>query len=209
MAEKRQSSKNVVPHDDAPPFADPLTSPSLNGETAETISPFNVARLRRTPDCESLEVTTHLVTIPVRKPSTEWWIRVHDNPEYHLDTYVLELKEEDRDLYPIARDIWPVLRNEPTVSPRLLLTAVNHRHNVFFWPLRLPDPRGKTNHWNNSAQVASKLAEKGWIRLRADMNLGAYQIDSPPANIIPADPVSLPGSNREIFGAKELCLTAQ
>jgi hypothetical protein len=45
---------------------------------------------------------------------------------------------------------------------------------VFLWPVTIPPPDGKTNEWWRSAREAAELAIARWIRVKADMHLGAY-----------------------------------
>lgn len=63
---------------------------------------------------------------------------------------------------------------ESTYSLRLLALAVNRQGVVFLWPIKLPDPNGKTNSWNLSAFEACGKAQTDWIRVSANMSLGAY-----------------------------------
>jgi len=44
------------------------------------------------------------------------------------------------------------------------------------WPVRLPSPDGRQLAWHHSAQVAAEMAMKRWIRVKANMSLGAYDI---------------------------------
>ena len=57
-----------------------------------------------------------------------------------------------------------------------LFLAVNRQGVVFFWPCKLPDPSGRVNAWHESALEAAHLARDGWVRVTADMSLGAYRI---------------------------------
>ena len=45
------------------------------------------------------------------------------------------------------------------------------------WPVRLPDENGRLDDWNRSAHEAAQLAIEKWVRMSADMALGAYRID--------------------------------
>jgi hypothetical protein len=49
---------------------------------------------------------------------------------------------------------------------------------VFLWPVRLPGPDGKLNEWWRSAAEAAELAMTRWVRVKANMDLGAYEIFS-------------------------------
>jgi hypothetical protein len=138
--------------------------------------PFDPAALRLTGDSTaSLGVKKALLTLPVRKPDKSWFVRVHPDAEYHLQTAVIELKE-DRETYLVAPALWPELAAESTFSPRALYTAVNRQGVVFLWPIRLPGPDGKVDNWNLSALEAANLARTGWVRVSANMPLGAYDV---------------------------------
>jgi hypothetical protein len=47
---------------------------------------------------------------------------------------------------------------------------------VFLWPVRLPQPDGRSNPWWDSAHEAAAMAQNRWVRVVADRDLGAYQI---------------------------------
>ena len=72
----------------------------------------------------------------------------------------------------------------PEIAPQLvgetvmktLFTAINRQGVVFLWPVTIPPPDGKTNEWWRSSREAAELAIPRWIRVKADMSLGAYQM---------------------------------
>jgi hypothetical protein len=136
--------------------------------------PFDPSRLRLSQDFENkVGVKRALITVPVRKPDRQWFVRVHPDPAWQLDTAVLELKDE-REVYLVEPSLWPELPGE--VVPKMLLTAVNRQGVVFLWPVRLQGADGKWDEWNRSAMEAAKLAQKGWVRIAANMSLGAYDV---------------------------------
>ena len=45
---------------------------------------------------------------------------------------------------------------------------------TFLWPVKLPTPDGKQNEWHRSAAEAAERAMTCWLRIKADMALGAY-----------------------------------
>jgi len=107
-------------------------------------------------------VKKELINVPVRKPDKQWFIRVHKNPEFHLQTAVLELKD-DRETYIVAKSLWDELHSE--ITPKILLYCINKLGNVFIWPIRLPDSEGKIDEWNRTALEASSLAQNEWCRV--------------------------------------------
>jgi hypothetical protein len=148
---------------------------SANG-TPPAPDPFDPASLRLSQDAvSSLGVKKMLLSLPVRKPDKSWFVRVHPDPAYHLQTAVIELKEE-RETYLVAQALWPMLAGESTFSPRVLFTAINRQGVVFLWPVRLPGADGKVDEWSRTDLQAADMATKGWIRRAANMSLGAYEV---------------------------------
>ena len=138
--------------------------------------PFDPARLRLSQDfAAGLGVKKALLTVPVRKPSKEWWVQTHPDESYRIQTAVLELKE-DREIYLADPTLWPELATESTFSPRALFTAMTRQGVVFLWPIRLPSPDGKIDEWSRSALEAATMAAGRWIRVAANMPLGAYEV---------------------------------
>ena len=148
--------------------------PNQDSDSPSVIDPFDPARLRLSQDFENkIGVKKAILTVPVRKPDRQWFIRVHPAADWRLDTAVLELKE-DRETYLVEPSLWPELPGE--VVPKVLFTAINRQGVVFLWPVRLQGSDGKWDEWNRSAMEAALLAMKGWIRVAANMSLGAYEV---------------------------------
>jgi hypothetical protein len=138
--------------------------------------PFNPANLRLSQDFHAdLGVKRKLLTVPVRKPDKAWFVRVRPGDEHRLETCVVELKEEG-ETYLMAPALWPELAREATFSPRALFTAVNRQGVPFLWPVRLPGSDGKIDSWSQSALEAARLAEGHWVRVQANLSLGAYDV---------------------------------
>src|SRR5262249_41748413 len=70
---------------------------------------------------------------------------------------------------------------------KTVFTAVNRQGVVFLWPIRLPAPDDRKTEWSRSAREAAELAMNQWLRLKANMSLGAYEITV--AETAMADPV--------------------
>jgi hypothetical protein len=169
---------SVDPEDETFDFDPSQLSSSTTVEPQGDLGPdpFDPEALRLPQDfATSLGVKTALITVPVRKPSKEWFIRVHPDPAYRLETICLELKEKG-ETYLVAPALWPLLAGETTLQPRLLLTAMNRQGDCFLWPLRMPATEGRLDDWTKSALEASELAMKHWVRLQANMSLQAYSV---------------------------------
>ena len=98
---------------------------------------------------------------------------MHPDPHYRMDLPMITLKE-DREDYLVNSEIWPALAAE--VTPVTLFTCVNRQGVVFLWPVKLPTPDGRRSEWINSSREAAEVAMTGWVRMKANMDLGAYEI---------------------------------
>lgn len=145
-------------------------------ETTQTPDPFDVSNLTLSQDFQSAAgVKKVLNTIPVRKPSKEWFVRTHPDTSFHINTCVVELKE-DNELYLVDPSLWTELAGESTFGPRALITTINRQNVLFLWPIRLPNSDGRIDDWNRSALDASQIAKEKWVRVQSNRSLGAYEV---------------------------------
>lgn len=136
-------------------------------------SPFDPSKLRLSQNfVETVGVKKALLTVPVRKPGRQDFIRVHPDRAFRLETAVLELKEE-RETYLVDRAIWCELSGE--IVPKVLFTTINRQGVLILWPIRLPGEDGRHDEWNRSAMDAAHRAQQRWIRVAANMSLGANE----------------------------------
>ena len=148
---------------------DPAAAP-----TTATPDPFDIASLRLNPSfLETAGVKKLLTTVPARRPSPQDFIRVHPAREYRENFAMIDLKD-DREDYIVRPEILPELSGE--VVLKTLFTAINRQGVVFLWPVRLPAPDDRKSEWLRSAREAAELAMTRWVRLKANMSLGAYDI---------------------------------
>jgi hypothetical protein len=146
--------------------------------------PFDPENLRLDQNfAEGIGVKKLLTTIPVRKPGQQDFVRVHPAPPYRLTAGIIELKE-DREIYLVSPKIAPHIPGE--FIPAMLYTAINRQDVVFIWPVKLPSLDGRHNEWQRSVAEAAELAMTGWVRVKANMALGAYEIFEAKSSI--ADP---------------------
>ena len=143
-------------------------------EKSKGLEGFDLESLRVSQDfVKDLGVKKLLTTVPVRKPNRQDFVRVHHDSSYVLDTMLLNLKEE-RETYLVAPSFREEIPQELTHT-RLAL-ATNRQKVLFLWQLRLPGSSGKTDAWSMSALEAYEEAKKNWVRISANMSLGAYDI---------------------------------
>ncbi|NQU23667.1 MAG: hypothetical protein HQ567_20490 [Candidatus Nealsonbacteria bacterium] len=152
------------------------TQPKDESSKSKSADPFDLVRLRLSQDFVSAAgVKKALTTVPVRKPSKEWFIRTHPDPAYRISSCVIELKE-DNEIYLVDPSLWEDLISESTFGPRALITSVNRQGVIFLWSIRLPGADGRLDDWNRSALELSDLAAEKWVRVQSNRSLGAYEV---------------------------------
>jgi len=114
-----------------------------------------------------------LSKVPVRKPQKQEFVRVHPDEAMMLTTAVYEDKQ-DREFYFVAPNMMSAMLGETT--PVILVTAMNRQKVSFLWPLKVANDNTSGNAWQDSALQGCEVAKKTWVRLVADMSLGAYRI---------------------------------
>ena len=177
----------MTTHDSSPDTSfnpeDLEAADSKGGNSQPDLNPFDPERLRLSQDFDSsVGVQKVLLTVPVRKPDRQWFFRVRPGEEWRLPTAIIELKEE-RETYlvdPALRDALP-----GDVSFKMIYTAINRQGVVFLWPVKLPDGMRKQDQWSRSAHEAAELAEGQWVRMAANMSLGAYEVFQASSDAIP------------------------
>jgi hypothetical protein len=107
-------------------------------------------------------------------------VRVHPEAAFREAFAIVELKD-DRERYLVTPDIAAALPAE--IVTEMFYTAINRQRVVSLWPVRLPASDGRVNDWHRSAQEAAERAMQRWIRVVANMSLGAYEIMEAPAQI--------------------------
>ena len=148
---------------------------------ADSHDPFDPQNLRLSQDFAStIGVKKQIMTVPVRKPNRQDFVRVHPDPDYRFETAVIEMKA-DRETYLVD----PSLRSEISgeIVAKTILTAITRQNVLFLWPIRLPGEDGRHDEWSRSAMVAAERAATRWVRLASNMHLGAYEMFEAPADL--------------------------
>ena len=111
--------------------------------------------------------------MPIRKPGNQKFIRIHPNPAYREILALLELKA-DKEIYLVDLAKVPELAFECYLAT--VYTAMTRSGVLFMWPVKIPAAEGRVLAWHKSAALAAELAMTSWIRVRANMSFGAYEI---------------------------------
>ena len=183
MAEEKKNDTETQKHDvNSEPEMEKGRAPEVGVKEAKAGNGIDLKSLRLSQDFgATLGVKKQVITVPVRKPGKQEFIRTHADPEFSLETAVIELKEEFSEIYLVDRSLWEELAGE--ITPLLLVSTITKQGVVFLWSLKLPGVDGRTNEWHRSALEAAKLAQTCWVRVSSNSGLGAYDLFTGPANI--------------------------
>jgi hypothetical protein len=146
----------------------------MSEENTTPPDPFDPANLRLDQSfVESAGVRKLLTTIPVGKPNKQDFIRVHPDPAFRQLVGLIDLHEE-REIYLVPQTLAHELVGE--FLPFTLFTTINRQGVTRLWPVRVPDADGRAMEWHRSALEAAERAMTKWIRVTANMSLGAYEV---------------------------------
>lgn len=137
-------------------------------------NPFSPARLRIGQRFgEGQDVRRVLVSVVVRKPGRQEFVRTHSDPKMWLEAAVLEFKQ-DRQNFIVSPELAPYLPGEAVA--KLLIPTISNHGALFLWPIKLPDEQGRHDEWNAVALEAAERAKTKWVRLMANMGAGTYDV---------------------------------
>jgi hypothetical protein len=137
---------------------------------------FDLDSLRLSQDFSaSTGVKKILTTVPIRRPDPQEFIRVHPDPDWRLQTVVLEVKAH-RETYLIHHSLHDELLARHEVVPKVLFTTVTRQGVLLLWPIRLPGRDGRLDTWNQSALEAIEPAKRHWVRVVPNHDLRGYEV---------------------------------
>jgi hypothetical protein len=153
------------------------TSPVDPSTAGQAPDPFDLSNLRLAQNFnETAGVKKLLRTVPIRKPNKQDFIRVHPDAAYRENFAMVELKEDREEYLVSSANPGLIAELSAEIVNKTVYTAVNRQGVVFLWPVRLPDADGKQMEWHRSAREAAEEATKRWVRVSANMSLGAYEL---------------------------------
>lgn len=149
-------------------------------------NPFDVKNLRKTIDYKQAAARKVISAVPVQRPKSSIFFRTHPENQY---TVVLMEDEEERQPYYVAPELEQDLMGTfPTLARRTkLIQCVTRRGDTLLWPIKQPTD-GRLNSWTTSAEIAASQAEKEWIRIQSNTDLGQYEVCIAKAHDIMGEP---------------------
>jgi hypothetical protein len=101
-------------------------------------------------------------------------VRVHPESAFRLTPAAIIEEKNDREVYLVTPDILRAVEGEYAIVT--LFTAISRQGTLFLWPVKLPNGEGKYNEWHRSGAEGAERAMEKWVRVTANMDLGAYDI---------------------------------
>jgi hypothetical protein len=132
-------------------------------------------------------------TVLVKKPGKRNFFRVHPDPAYRLYN-VPVIEGDDKELYLISSELELPEDVERYVSHVNLLTYISHKGKVAIWFYK-----NSSNSWSVSAGRVARRAEKEWVRMIPDFELGGYRVETAPTELRAIEPKWPSLSFDEIF----------
>jgi hypothetical protein len=117
----------------------------------------------------------YLSKLPVRKATRQEFWRAHPDEGMALVTSAIEDKET-REYYIIAPDMVPSMLALGEVVAVKFIPAITRQGVLLLVPAKLPGEASSNTAWQDTMLLAVERAKTKWVRVSADMALGAYRI---------------------------------
>jgi hypothetical protein len=111
-----------------------------------------------------------VMTIPMRNPKKQEFVRVRQMVKPML-FYTLV---DEQQTYVVTSDIADSFPGH--IVMKELVLAITRQGTLILWPLRVPGENGRTDTWLTSAREAAVRAVHSWVRVQANMDLGAFEV---------------------------------
>ena len=154
--------------------SNPTATDSGGGSAGSIKKTIDFQAIRSRDFANPAEVTSLVNRVPVRRPGGHTFVRVHPSSDYRFPVDLIEVPDEEESYLISSNEVSAAL--DEVRKPCMLYTAITRQGNVFLWPVKLPRGGKKLVAWHTSATEAAEKGMKDWVRVNADMELGAYKI---------------------------------
>lgn len=158
-------------------------------------NPFDLNSIRAPQDfmvSGGIKQTTLKVAAGTRPPKDKFF-RVHEfSPEYGNEEWCINATifehtfegEISAESFIVLPGSEPFEKLQEKLKPVLIVFCVTLKGAKFFWELKLPTDSANrnSNSWAETRLVIAKKAQTQWVRPRADMSAGGYQMETPIAH---------------------------
>ncbi len=118
-----------------------------------------------------------LTTVLVGKPGRQIFFRIREGQEFAPVCGLYESRTEGKigkRSYLVLPEFIPVLGGDCALAQ--LFYGMTKQGNPFIWPLKMPRDDRDENEWAVSGREAINRAFTTWLRIGANMDIGAYEI---------------------------------
>jgi hypothetical protein len=145
---------------------------SLQAADSTAMEPIDFERFRVDPAVPQLPSTPANTGIEITRPKPNWIIRTHVDRLWCFITLILR---DGFEFYVVDRELAPHLVG--LVHKMVLIPTITTLGQVFLWPIRLPNKRGKLDRWNTVALEAKDQARETWLRIAPNDELETYTVE--------------------------------
>ena len=146
---------------------------SDNGVELSHVDPFDPANFVAAPEQEMIAATRLLVSCKVGKPSSDVFVRAHNDPSMQLEAYILKL-ESTGEQYLLSPE---AAESVLDMAKRVIITAaIDRQMNPFLWVTHPVPTDGRDNSYWQTGRVAKELARTKWIRMKSNQAAKVYDI---------------------------------
>lgn len=166
-------------HQTPPDEPERITKPALEvidgGRLGAVNSSDRVTLSELMVDPNKLGTTSTKMTLTASagKPNRGTYFQVHADPQFSMLSSGLKAPD-DGSVYLVTDIVRDALRDEVTYYQ--LHTTMTRAGGLGIWPISMPGPDGRMTEWTRSALEAATTAMTEWIRIRANMSIGAYEV---------------------------------
>jgi hypothetical protein len=156
---------NVVPFSEVVESSEPAKAPD----------PFDFKAIRLNGSGgEGIVFKKPITAVPVRSPSRKTWFRCHPDPEHKIEVGIFEEEATGEKYLLSGPAVYAAL--EGLYQPVLLRTARTSERVLFLMLSKLPREDGLGANWALSAAAAGDRAVHVWVRMQANLGMGAYEL---------------------------------
>jgi hypothetical protein len=120
-------------------------------------------------------VKTLLTAVPIRKPRSMEFIRVHPDPGFRMGPVPFINLKDSQEYYLVKPSLKKALRPREYWIGEIFL-ATNRLDKPFFWIITLQSPTGRTSDWYTSGIECAERAMREWVQIVPDREAGIYTV---------------------------------
>ncbi|GAH61280.1 unnamed protein product, partial [marine sediment metagenome] len=137
-----------------------------------TLKGMDINKFKVSPLQQDINLSRQILRIPCKKPDKRRFFRVH--PEMYTFLYLTEWVE-DGENYLVSPDMVPVV-GENAHQFKVYLGMYHPTHTLFLFPVRQPDPKGRSWPAWDGQETACQTAMTKWVRMEWVQDASSYEL---------------------------------